>query len=99
MFSKGLDRAIFGNYTLLMKSATPFLVCYLFKGQSYLAQQRIKYFIDNIRTNNNIWQGLNKYYQANQEIQLKDIPSLDSVISEVFIDKNIPLDGLEPYLK
>ena len=53
----------------------------------------------NIRTNNNIWQGLNKFYQTNQEIQLKDIPSLKPVISEIFIDKNIPLDGLEPYLK
>ncbi|MGB5912357.1 MAG: hypothetical protein WBH31_14280, partial [Promethearchaeia archaeon] len=90
MFSKGLDRAIFGEFTLLMKAATPFLVCYLFKGQSYLAQQRIRYFVDNIRTNNNIWQGLNKFYQTNQEIQLKDIPSLEPVISEIFIDKIIP---------
>jgi tetratricopeptide (TPR) repeat protein len=99
MFSKGLDRAIFGEFTLLMKAANPFLVCYLFKGQSYIAQQRIKYFVDNIQTNNNIWQGLNKFFQTNREIQLKDIPSLKPVISEIFIDKNIPLWGLEPYLK
>jgi len=99
MFSKGLDRAIFGNYTLLMKSATPFLVCYLFKGQSYLAQQRIKYFVDNIQTNNNIWQGLNRFHQTNQEIQLKDIPSLKPIISEIFIEKQFPLEGLESHLK
>ncbi|MFW9938536.1 MAG: tetratricopeptide repeat protein, partial [Candidatus Thorarchaeota archaeon] len=44
MLHEGLDRAIFGQYTLLMKSISPFLVCYLFKGQSYLAQRRLKYF-------------------------------------------------------
>ncbi|MHA2399132.1 MAG: tetratricopeptide repeat protein [Promethearchaeota archaeon] len=91
MFSKGLDRASFGDYTLFMNAASPFLVCYLFKGQSYSAQQRIRYFLDKLQSNQEVWQAFEKYYQMNQEIQLKDIPSLEPLIKEVFIDKKIGL--------
>ncbi len=38
-FSEGLDLAKFGQYTVFMKSIANFSVCYLFKGQTYLAQQ------------------------------------------------------------
>ncbi|MHA1479169.1 MAG: tetratricopeptide repeat protein, partial [Promethearchaeota archaeon] len=31
MFSQGLDRAIFGKYTIIMNAIPPFIVCYLFK--------------------------------------------------------------------
>ncbi|MFW9879103.1 MAG: tetratricopeptide repeat protein, partial [Candidatus Thorarchaeota archaeon] len=41
MFSEGLDRAIFGEYTLLMKSIPPFFISYIFKCDSYYALQKI----------------------------------------------------------
>ncbi|MFX1365439.1 MAG: tetratricopeptide repeat protein [Promethearchaeota archaeon] len=90
-FSEGLDRAIFGEHTLLMNSVSPFLICYVYKGQSYSAQQRIRTFIDKIQNDELVWQTFKKFYQLNQEIQLKDIPSLESLIKEIFIDKNIQL--------
>ena len=90
MFSEGLDRAIFGQYSILMKSASPFLVCYLFKGQSYLAQHRIRHFVDSIQNDNHLWETFNKFYHTSQIIQSKDVPSLDPLITEIFIDKNIP---------
>jgi len=49
MFSEGLDRAIFGEYTLLMKSIPPFFISYIFKGDSYHANQKVNYFIDHIQ--------------------------------------------------
>ena len=51
IFSQGLDRAIFGEYTIIMNAISPFIVCYLFKGQSFLAQQRMKHFVDKIQNN------------------------------------------------
>ncbi|KKN25234.1 hypothetical protein LCGC14_0886880 [marine sediment metagenome] len=36
-------------------------------------------------------QTFKKFYQLNQEIQLKDIPSLLPLINEIFMDKTIPL--------
>ncbi|NHJ19703.1 MAG: tetratricopeptide repeat protein [Candidatus Lokiarchaeota archaeon] len=87
MFSEGLDRAIFGDYTLVMKSVTPFFVSYIFKGNSYYALQKADNFIDTIKNNEQLWKKLLKYFQANQAIQLNDIPQLDSLINEVFITK------------
>jgi hypothetical protein len=91
MFSQGLDRAIFGEYTLIMNAISPFIICYLFKGQSFLAQQRMKHFIDTIQNDKKIWETIKKYYQANRLIQVKDIPSLDLLVNEVFIERVVSL--------
>ncbi len=93
-FSEGLDRAIFGEHTLLMNSISPFLMCYVFKGQSYSAQQRIAYFIDKLQSDELVWQTFDKFYQVNKEIQINDIPSLKTLINEIFIEKTIPLNSL-----
>ena len=91
MFSEGLDRAIFGEYTLLMKSIPPFFISYIFKGDSYYALQKINYFIDYIQKEVAVWQKLLKSFQINQAIHLKDIPSLESLIKEIFFTKSIEL--------
>jgi len=87
VFSEGLDRAVFGEYTLLMKSVPPFFISYIFKGDSYYALQKVDYFIDHIQSDDSIWKKLLKYFQANQSIQLKDVPLLESLITETFIAK------------
>jgi len=89
MFSEGLDRAVFGDYTLLMKSIPPFFISYIFKGNSYIALQKLDYFNDHIQKEDYIWKKLLKYFQANQSIQLKDVPLLESLITEIFIAKTI----------
>ncbi|MHA1234486.1 MAG: hypothetical protein ACTSQL_05300, partial [Promethearchaeota archaeon] len=89
-FSEDLDRFIFGNYTLLMKSVAPFFVCYVFKGESYYAIQRLRYFIEDVQKEG-IWQILIRLFQANRFIHLKDIPLLESLITETFINKSIVL--------
>lgn len=89
MFSEGLDRAIFGKYTLLLKSVPPFFISYIFKGESYYAHQKINYFIDHVQKENDIWQNLLKSSRVSQSIHLKDIPLLESLISETFMTKTI----------
>ena len=84
-FSEGLDRASFGKYTLLMNVFSPFLMCYIYKGQSYSAQKRINIFLDKIRNNIDTWNSLKKYYEANREIDTKDIPYLESLVKETFL--------------
>ena len=91
MFSEGLDRVIFGEHTILVNSLSPFFICYVFKGQSYSAQQRIGIFIDKIQNDKPTWETFNKFYQSNKEVQLKDIPSLEPVIKEIFIDRTFLL--------
>jgi len=94
MFSEGLDRAIFGEYTLLMKSIPPFFISYVFKGNSYYALQKVEYFIAHIQKEDDIWQNLLKSFQLNQSIHLKDIPLLESLITEIFITKSIVFSEL-----
>jgi len=86
MFSEGLDRANFGKYTILMIADPPFLICYLFKGQSYLAQQRIRFFCEKIKKDKNIWITFNKFRQTNRLVQLKDIPTINPLITDIFIN-------------
>ena len=89
MFSEGLDRAVFGEHTLLMKSIPPFFISYIFKGDSYYALQKLDFFKDKIQKEGEIWQNLLKSFQINKVIELKDNPLLESLIIETFIDKNI----------
>ncbi|MFW9941510.1 MAG: tetratricopeptide repeat protein [Candidatus Thorarchaeota archaeon] len=91
MFSEGLDRVIFGEHTILVISLPPFFICYVFKGQSYSAQLRIKSFMDEIVNDKDVWETFEQYYQTNQAIQLKDIPTLEPLIKEIFIDRTIDL--------
>jgi hypothetical protein len=88
-FSEGLDRATFGQYTLLMKPISTFLFCYIFKGQSFSAQKKMQNFVENIKSNEDLLEKFNKYYQTNQIIKLEDVPILKSLITEIFIKKNI----------
>jgi len=87
MFSEGLDRASFGEYTLLMKSLTPFFICYIFRGDSYHATQKIKNFMENIHKKDEIWQKLLESFQGSKSVHLNDIPLLNSLIKETFIPK------------
>ena len=87
IFSEGLDRAVFGQYTLLMKPAQPFLACYIFKGHSYFAHYKIKNFLDSIQNDSVIWQSLQNFFQKSKSVQLDDIPSFELLITEIFVEK------------
>lgn len=87
LFAKRLDRAKFGEYTLLMQSVNSYSICYLFKGQTYLANQKLTKFVESVQNSDFIWETMNKFYKANRVIELKDHPSFGSLIDEIFIRK------------
>jgi tetratricopeptide (TPR) repeat protein len=88
-FSEGLDRAVFGQYTLLMTPLQPFLVCYIFKGYSYSAQFKISSFIDSIQNDRKVWQSLQKFFQLSKSVHVNDVPMLDSLITNIFVKKTL----------
>ncbi|MHA2036717.1 MAG: tetratricopeptide repeat protein [Promethearchaeota archaeon] len=90
-FSEGLDRASFGEHTLLMSNLSPFFICYVFKGQSYSAQKRVGAFIDKIENDKAVWQKFMDFHKLSKEIQIKDVPILHQFITDVFIENGIPL--------
>jgi len=87
-FTEGLDRAIFGQYTVLMKTISKYSICYLYKGQTYLAQKKLGYFIERLQNVPSIMQTLDKFYETSQVIELKDFPFLEGFITEIFTSKN-----------
>ncbi|MFX1347015.1 MAG: hypothetical protein ACFFAI_18150 [Promethearchaeota archaeon] len=86
VFSKGLDRAKFGEYTIIMKPVDSFSVCYLFKGQTYLATQKLTQFAEKMENDSSIWQPFKDFHRTHQGIALKDNPSLEHVISNIFLN-------------
>jgi hypothetical protein len=87
-FAEELDRAKFGQFTLLMETLSKFTICYLYKGQTYLAKKKLEYFIHRVRNIPSIMQTLDKSYKTSQVIELKDFPFLEGFITEIFMRKN-----------
>ncbi|MHA2094725.1 MAG: tetratricopeptide repeat protein [Candidatus Hodarchaeales archaeon] len=84
-FSKGLDRAKFGEEMILMQSVDTFLICYLYKGETYFALKKLDQFTEGIKENAEILQSLNKFSQTNQVLEIKHAPLLENLISKIFI--------------
>ncbi|MFX1251755.1 MAG: hypothetical protein ACFFCZ_09120, partial [Promethearchaeota archaeon] len=72
IFAQSIDRVKMEKYTLLMKSEEPFLMCYVFQGQSYTAQQKLSRFTNNIMNAISMWQAL-------KEIEKKGCPLTDEI--------------------
>ncbi len=87
LFSEGLDRIKFGHYTVLMKPMTELSSCYLFKGQSYLAKQKLTRFTKGIQNNTSVMQTLTNFYHTSQVVELKDFPFLEVYIKDIFVSK------------
>ncbi|MFX1243031.1 MAG: tetratricopeptide repeat protein [Promethearchaeota archaeon] len=85
VFSEGLDRAKFGEYTIIISTFGKFLICYLFKGQSYYAKQKLAYFTKHIKTNSSIELIFNRFLRNFHTILLKEYPILNELIIESFI--------------
>ncbi len=85
VFSKGLDRAKFGEFTLVMDSIGNFTVCYLFKGQSYLAKQKLINFAHRLQNTTPLWDVFTNYHQTHQAITLSENPALESLLREIFV--------------
>ena len=88
-FSEGLDRVRFGQHTVLLETINSFSVCYLYKGQTYPAKQKLAKFIERLHNTPSIWQVLEKFYKTNQVLEIEDIPSLESLITEIFITESL----------
>jgi hypothetical protein len=85
IFSKSIDRIKIGENTILINPIEPFLACYIIKGQSYPAQQKLTRFSDTIKASPEIWDALNKAVTTGEILELEDPPSLGACVNEIFI--------------
>ncbi|MCK5266376.1 MAG: hypothetical protein KAR03_12275, partial [Candidatus Thorarchaeota archaeon] len=82
--SLSIDRTRLGEYTLLFRSEAPVLVCYVFKGQSYSAQQKLSKFMKNLSSTLAVWESLT--YSDEREGILKEIDKtlIEGFLKEIF---------------
>jgi len=85
MFSKSIDRIKIGENTILINPIEPFMVCYVIKGQSYPAIQKLDRFTETIKNNSEIWNALNKSVMTSEVLSLNKPSSLGSVVNEIFL--------------
>jgi tetratricopeptide (TPR) repeat protein len=85
-FSQGLDRAKFGEETILLQSVGTFSFCYLFRGQTYFAKQKLEKFAETIQKDPAIWETLEKFEKSSQVAELKDIPQMESMLTTIFLN-------------
>jgi hypothetical protein len=85
MFSDSLDRARFGDYTILMGTVNQFSVCYVFNGQSYSAGQKLTNFTEALKESRVIMDLLSDSKSTNGMITIADKPDLEELIVESFV--------------
>jgi len=83
IFSKSIDRIRIGENTILINTIEPFLTCYVIKGQSYPALQKLTRFTEAIRENSEIWQALNKSIKTSEMLELDKPSALKTVIYQI----------------
>ena len=84
IFSEGLDRAHFGKFTILMTGIPPFISCYVFKGQSFLAQQKFAQFNETLHETEQIWQKLTSANRTGQVIKDDNSEGLGYLVQNTF---------------
>ncbi|MHA1986466.1 MAG: hypothetical protein ACW98D_07505 [Promethearchaeota archaeon] len=87
LFSKGLDRAKFGDYSVVMDTIADYSVSYLFKGQIIPAKQKLLRFLDKTQQSDIIFKSLEKSFKTSQVLEINEVPALKLLINEIFIRK------------
>ncbi|MFX1253226.1 MAG: tetratricopeptide repeat protein [Promethearchaeota archaeon] len=84
IFARSLDRASLGEYTILMKPETSLLMVYVFKGQSYSAEQKLAQFTQNLYNNRSLWHSLVQAPNRGGILTNNSKNSLVKLVKEVF---------------
>ena len=80
--SGAIDQIVFHEFTILMRKVYSFTFCYVFKGKSYLALERLESFILQIRNTHLVWNNLMESIKTKRK--LKTTPVIQSIVSSIF---------------
>ncbi len=84
IFDESIDRIKFKDHIILLKIVDPLSVCYVIKGQSYPAQQRLNEFTQGIKNNQKIWKTLNQSIKTGYVLSTEKLPDLGTLVNQVF---------------
>ena len=83
-FSQTIDRIKIGTYTISIKPKDTLTICYVFKGQSYSAQQKLSRFIEVAPQMPSVWNSMLETAGSGQTLSVATQSALESLLTEVF---------------
>lgn len=78
-----IERIKHGEFTLLIKSKSRVIFCYVFKGSSYSASQKLEGFVHEIYNSKELWQKLNSL-DSDKVLSTKEESFIDKIIEKKF---------------
>ncbi|MFX0114930.1 MAG: tetratricopeptide repeat protein [Candidatus Hodarchaeota archaeon] len=82
--SGAIDRIQYQDYTVASKIAESMMFCYMFKGQSYSALQKLDQFMETVQDATPIWDGLTRALRTGQTLDEPEERSLGDIITGIF---------------
>jgi hypothetical protein len=99
VFDESLDRAKFGDFTVLLKVVDTFTICYVFRGQSYSALKKLNNFAEDVKDSKVIMDILYSSVRSGEAIKVQEHPNLEQLISNSFLSSTmnyqIPFEAYE----
>jgi hypothetical protein len=71
------------EYTILMNPTDPLLCCYVFKGPSYYALQKLKNFSETVKVSDAIWEKMLKASTIGQDISGEKV--IEDLVTKIFL--------------
>ena len=81
-----IERIQHQEYTLLLKIENPLLFCYVFKGQSFTAIQKLDSIIKEIKKSTSIWQALTN--NLGVELGITENELIEELANQVFMPED-----------
>ncbi|MFQ5819890.1 MAG: tetratricopeptide repeat protein [Candidatus Heimdallarchaeota archaeon] len=88
---EGVDRVMYHGYTVVVKPLNSMLICYMFKGYSYLALQKLEQFVEGVQASSEIWETLSTGTKTDAALKAVEVsgtvaePGLHQLITEIFL--------------
>ncbi|MHA1520657.1 MAG: tetratricopeptide repeat protein [Promethearchaeota archaeon] len=84
IFEGVLERAKFGDFNILVKNLQPFIICYIYRGQSYGAQLKFHELANILKSDSQIWDSLKEAISHGNLLSSDRIPELNDHIKKIF---------------
>jgi tetratricopeptide (TPR) repeat protein len=85
VFSETLDRIKIGEYMVMINPIESFSICYVFRGQSYSAGQKLTNFSEALKENKGLMELLNISVRTGQQLKIIENPDLEELITNSFM--------------
>ncbi|MHA1620118.1 MAG: tetratricopeptide repeat protein [Promethearchaeota archaeon] len=84
-FAKTLDRVKIGENTIIMTPLDEKILCYVIKGQTYPAQQKLNTFLEGIKNSQVLLEAINRSFSSGALLSEENTPVLGELVNTIFV--------------